>query len=352
MGSGSLLSGVYDDRLVAISILISMLAACATLDLAERVAAARSTTRVLWLYGGAVAMGIGIWSMHYVGMLAFHLPTTVLYDWPTVLLSLTAMLASGAALFIVSRETMGMGRTLVGSILLGGGIAAMHYIGMAAMRLRAMCVYSPGLVALSIASAVVISFAALKVAFASGHSPGRWGRRKVASGILLGLAIAIMHYLGMAAIRFKDRARLQWRSSTRNCDYALRCDCHHCRDDPLLGHVYMVSAVNRRMAEQAQQLIQSGGELHAIFNNLVDGILVMDRNNKLIQMNPAAQRILGLPDEIPSLDAVRNMFTMHSLDGSLLAAEEWPGERARHGDYVRDLEIEVRSSVHRECRDG
>jgi PAS domain S-box-containing protein len=343
MGSG--FTGLYDDRLVAISILISMLAACATLDLAERVSTARKTLRVLWLYGGAVAMGIGIWSMHYVGMLAFNLPTTVLYDWPTVLLSLfTAIVASGAALFIVSRETMGLGRALVGSVLLGGGIAAMHYIGMAAMRLRAARVYSPGLVALSIVLAVVISFAAVQVAFASGHRPGKWGLRKVGSGILLGLAIPITHYVGMAAMHFKNTPYFNGSLEHAIPISPFGVTVIIVATILFLGHVYMVSAVNRHIAEQAQQLIQSGGELHAIFNNLMDGILVMDKENKLIQMNPAAQRILGLPAEIPSLDAVRNMFTMHQPDGSLLPPDEWPGERARHGDYVRDLEIEVRSS--------
>ena len=80
-------------------------------------------------------MGIGIWSMHYIGMLAFRLPVPVQYDWPTVLLSLVAaILASAVALFVVSREQMGLVRALVGSLFMGGGIAAMHYIGMAAMR--------------------------------------------------------------------------------------------------------------------------------------------------------------------------------------------------------------------------
>src|SRR6266705_1862615 len=136
------LAGSYDDLLVALSIVIAILASYAALDLARRVTSAQGNTRHLWLTGGATAMGFGIWSMHYIGMLAFRLPVPVQYDWPTVLLSLmAAILASAIALFVVSREKMGMLSALLGSILMGTGIAAMHYIGMAAMRMGAMCHY-------------------------------------------------------------------------------------------------------------------------------------------------------------------------------------------------------------------
>ena len=111
-------------------------------------------------------MGLGIWSMHYIGMLAYSLPVPVLYDWPTVLLSLlAAILASGVALFIASRNAMRPLRTAMGGVLMGTGIAAMHYIGMEAMRLPAMCHYSPGLVILSVILAIVISLVALWLTF-------------------------------------------------------------------------------------------------------------------------------------------------------------------------------------------
>src|SRR5579863_2487548 len=152
------ITGSYDYRLVALSVLIAVLASYAALDLAGRVTFARGGVRLLWLGGGATAMGIGIWSMHYIGMLALRLPVLVEYDWPTVLLSLlAAILASAVALFVVSRRQMGLLRAMAGSLFMGTGIAAMHYIGMAAMRLPAMCHYSSGLVALSVLLAVVIS---------------------------------------------------------------------------------------------------------------------------------------------------------------------------------------------------
>ena len=103
--------GSYDYRLVALSVLVAVFAAFAALDLAGRTTAATGRVRLVWLAGGAIAMGAGIWSMHYIGMLAFSLPVPVLYDWPTVLLSLiAAIFASAVALFVVSRNTMGWPR--------------------------------------------------------------------------------------------------------------------------------------------------------------------------------------------------------------------------------------------------
>lgn len=148
-------------------------------------------------------MGLGIWSMHYMGMEAFRLPVPVRYDWPTVLLSMVAaILASAIALFVVSRKTMTMMSAIVGSLLMGGGIAAMHYIGMESMRLPAMCSYSLGLVVLSVALAVVISFVAMWLTFGLREQITAWSWRKSGSAVLMGLAIPVMHYVGMGAVSF------------------------------------------------------------------------------------------------------------------------------------------------------
>src|SRR5258708_6078121 len=160
------LIGSYNYALVALSVLIAMFASYAALDLAGRVTAASGWTRAVWLLGGAGAMGTGIWSMHYIGMLAFILPIPVAYHWPTVLLSLfAAIVASAVALYVVSRQKMGASRAVAGSVLMGAGIASMHYTGMAAMRLPATCQFNSFLVALSVMFAGLISLAALWIAF-------------------------------------------------------------------------------------------------------------------------------------------------------------------------------------------
>jgi len=197
-----MLQGSYDFRLVVLSVAFAMFAAYAALDLAGRVTAARHWARVLWLAGGASSMGLGIWAMHYIGMLAFTLPVPVLYHYPTVILSLLAAIAASAvALFTVSRERMGVAQHVVGSLFMGGGIAAMHYIGMAAMRLPAMMEYRWSLVGLSVALAIMISWVALRLAFqVRQDEPTTW--RKPISALVMGSAIPLMHYTGMWAVRF------------------------------------------------------------------------------------------------------------------------------------------------------
>jgi PAS domain S-box-containing protein len=198
-----ILTGSYDFRLVALSIIISILAAYVALDLAGRVTASRGFARMAWLIGGASAMGLGIWSMHYIGMLAFRLPVPVQYDWPLVLLSLlAAVAASGIALYLVSRSFVGRVRLIMGGVLMGGGIAGMHYIGMAAMRLSAMCRYSIPIVTLSVAIAIIIAFIALWLFFhfRDASTPGTVQR--LGSVLLLGAAVPTMHYTGMAAATF------------------------------------------------------------------------------------------------------------------------------------------------------
>jgi methyl-accepting chemotaxis protein len=199
----SVMSGNYDYGLVTLSVLIAIIASYAALDLAGRTRASRGARRWIWLSAGASAMGLGIWAMHYIGMLAFHLPVAVLYDVPTVILSLLAAIAASAvALFVVSRNKLTVLSAVTGSIVMGSGIAAMHYIGMAAMRLPAMHHYDSWLVALSVALAIVISLVALILTFLFRDEVKLSSWRKAGSAVLMGLAVPVMHYTGMAAATF------------------------------------------------------------------------------------------------------------------------------------------------------
>ena len=197
------LTGSYDYSEVARSVLIAIAASYAALDLAGRVTAARGRIRLAWLGGGATAMGIGIWAMHFKGMLAFHLPVPVEYHWPTVLASLlAAILASAVALYVASRQKLGLVDALIGSITMGAGIAGLHYLCMAAMRLPASTSYSPLLVACSILLAILFSLIALLMAFGL-RDETRWSvPRRLGSATVMGLAVSAMHYTGMAAAHF------------------------------------------------------------------------------------------------------------------------------------------------------
>ena len=198
----------YNYWLVALSLLIAVSAAYAALELAARMTNAEGTGRIYWLMGGATSMGVGIWSMHYVGMLALSLPIPILYNVPTVLLSAgLSIVASAVALLVVSRREMHTLQLLGGSIVMGAGISGMHYSGMAAMRLSAHCSYDARLVALSLLVAILVSLAALWIAFRlRNQSAGDLWIRLVAS-IVMGFAIAMMHYIGMAAMSFHPSER-------------------------------------------------------------------------------------------------------------------------------------------------
>ncbi len=207
ISANAVMTGSYDYGEVARSIVIAVAASYAALDLAGRVTAAHGQARLAWLTGGAIAMGIGIWAMHFKGMLAFCLPVSVEYHWPTVLASLlVAILASAVALYATSRQKMGLVDGLTGSIIMGGGIAGMHYIGLAAMRLPAITRFSPLLVSLSIFLAILFSLVALLMAF-DLREETRWtAMRRLGSALVMGAAISAMHYTGMAAATFMPSA--------------------------------------------------------------------------------------------------------------------------------------------------
>ncbi len=146
-------------------------------------------------------MGVGIWAMHYIGMLAFTLPVPVLYHYPTVIVSLLVAIAGSAvSLYTVSRARMGPVSCLAGSLAMAGGIIAMHYIGMDAMRLPAMMEYRWGRVSLSIVLGFATCLAALIIAYRLRQE--RSGYRKLISALVLGSAIPLIHYSGMWAVNF------------------------------------------------------------------------------------------------------------------------------------------------------
>jgi NO-binding membrane sensor protein with MHYT domain len=212
------LLATFDFRLVALSVVIAICASYAALDLVERITLAGSGSRMGWLTGGAIAMGTGIWSMHFTGMLAYHLPVEVYYHIPTVILSLVlAIVASFIALFVVCRPRIGVLHVIGGSVLIAAGICGMHYTGMDAMRLPAMHHWDQSFVLLSIAIALVVALAALGLA-----SLFRSGRRdnvlKTMCAMIMGFAICSMHYTAMAAVSFSAMTEIPDRTNAMSID--------------------------------------------------------------------------------------------------------------------------------------
>lgn len=196
----------YDPLLVALSYLIAVGASFTALDAASRVAFMEGRTRIAWLLGGAATMGMAIWSMHFTGMLAFSMAMPHGYDIALTFLSMVVAIAvSGGALAFVGGQTIAVRPWLVpiAGIIMGLGIAGMHYTGMAAMRMDATLSYDQGWFVASIVVAIVAAIGALALAFYfRQENRVMWSRRKFASALVMGFAICGMHYTGMAAARF------------------------------------------------------------------------------------------------------------------------------------------------------
>ncbi|WP_200917050.1 bifunctional diguanylate cyclase/phosphodiesterase [Jeongeupia sp. HS-3] len=198
-----MLSNSYNHVLVLFSLLVAILASYTALDMAGRVATSQGKAKRCWLAGGAFAMGLGIWSMHFIGMLAFSLPIPLGYDPVITFLSLLiAVAASAFALWLVCQNTLPWARLILGALLMGAGIASMHYSGMAAMRMLPGIHYIPSLFALSILIAVGASGAALWMAFRLRFGSPRVKLIRSGAAVVMGIAIVGMHYTGMAASQF------------------------------------------------------------------------------------------------------------------------------------------------------
>ncbi|PLC53101.1 hypothetical protein CR155_14980 [Pollutimonas nitritireducens] len=198
-----MLASAHNLVLVLPSILIAILASYTALGMAGRIAAARGRAAYGWLVGGACAMGIGIWAMHFVGMLAFSLPIPLGYDPVITALSLLIAIASSAfALWLVTHDSLPWHRLLAGALLMGSGIISMHYTGMAALRMSPGIQYIPSLFVASIAIAIGVSGIGLWMAFHLRRRSSHEGLLRVGAALIMGLAIAGMHYTGMAAAEF------------------------------------------------------------------------------------------------------------------------------------------------------
>ncbi len=215
----------YSLGLVLFSIVVATLGAYVAVEIAQRVRATHGRRRILWTCGGALALGLGIWSMHFVGMLALQLPVLIWYDALFIFLSAVAAIVGCAIAFIIfNRATVSRWLLVLASVFMGLAIAGMHYIGMAGMRMSAYVSFDPLIVAASLGVAIIFSFAALALTRNLIDTPMRpraW-LKKAGASLLLGFAVTGMHYTGMAAAQF-SKGPIDW-SPPRLCGSGGRTD--------------------------------------------------------------------------------------------------------------------------------
>jgi len=314
------LPGSYNYGLVALSVLIAILASYTALDLAGRVTAARGWARLTWLTGGAIAMGLGICSMHYIGMLAFSLPVPVRYFLPTVVMSLlAAIFASAVALYVASRQTMGPLPAAIGSIIMGSGIAGMHYIGMAAMRLSGECIYDMRLVSLSVVLAIVISLVALWLTFRLRGEMRGTGWRKIASALVMGAAIPVMHYTGMAAVSFAPSGvPADWSHALSISSLGVAAIT--IVTFMVLGVAILTSFLDRRFSAQTLELESSEARYRLLFERSLAGVYRITLEGRILDCNDAFSRIFGYASRAEHLAHAANDHYLGPADREAYSA--------------------------------
>ncbi len=209
----SMMEKSFSVGLVVLSVVVATMGAYVAIEIAQRVRATEGRRRVFWTYCGAVAMGLALWSMHFVGMLALTLPVLIWYDALLIFASALAALIAGAiAFFIFNRATVNWWTLGLASVFMGSAIAGMQYIGMASVRMNGQILYDPTFVGASVGIAMAVSFAALiltRKLIDAGLDKGAW-LRKVAASLLLGFAVAGMHYTAVSGAQF-TRGLPGWR---------------------------------------------------------------------------------------------------------------------------------------------
>jgi diguanylate cyclase len=288
---GASLPHRYNPWLMALSIAISILASYTALDISGRIRAAVGKTRHYWLAGGGFAMGLGIWSMHFIGMVAMHTQQPVTYDLSITLISvLPALAASGFALYMIARGDLTPRILALSGVLMACGIGAMHYIGMAAMQINPPFRYDATFFALSILVAVAASISALWIGFQqhSIDSLGKSATRKISSAVLMGLAIAGMHYTGMSATHILPAAGL---NTIEGLDPEYIAVIAGFATFMVLLLAYVVAFYDARLAviraEIAANLRDANAHLEARANSLAE------RMTAEIRRNAAQDRLLG-----------------------------------------------------------
>ena len=338
-----MLASSYNPLLVLLSLFVAILASYTALDMAGRVVTAHGRAALSWLIGGASAMGLGIWSMHFVGMLALNLPIPVGYDVGITLTSLAIGIgASMFALWLVSRRELPWPRLAGGALLMGAGVAGMHYTGMAALRMNPGIQYDPARFALSIVIAVLASGVALWIAFRLRRQSRRVRALRAGSAVVMGVAIVGMHYTGMSAASFP---------------FGSVCGAAHTGASAewlalviiivtlaVLAIALIISVLDLRMEARtallANSLAAANKELaylalHDNLTKLSNRVLLEDRLTQAIRTAEREKRRFALMFmDLDGFKAVNDVYGHHVGDLLLIDVAQRIGARVRQQDTV------------------
>ena len=325
-----MLATSYDSFIVIVSILVAMLASFTALDMAGRVVHSTGKVALVWLFGGGFSMGIGIWAMHFIGMLSMNMDMVMSYNASlTALSAAIAVCASIFALWLVCHSDLPWPRLAGGALILGSGVVAMHYTGMAALMFSPGIVWQWGWVGLSVIIALAASGAALWLAF--NLREGQTSRvtlLRIGAAVVMGFAIAGMHYTGMMAAEFPAHSHSVGQGVNSNWLAILVTVVTL----SILGITLLVSMLDARMQARTSILASSLAEanrelaqlaLHDNLTRLPNRILLEDRLEQAINKANREQTQFALMFmDLDGFKAVNDAFGHHIGDSLLVGVTE------------------------------
>ncbi|WP_288741251.1 MHYT domain-containing protein [uncultured Rheinheimera sp.] len=288
-----LLWGSYDLSLVLLSFLIAVFASAMAMQVtAQAISVSKRSLRLMMLGSGSIALGGGVWSMHFIGMLAFTLCTDVSYHFGITALSmLPSIAASWVALDLISKKHLSLPQLLLGGLLVGAGIGTMHYAGMAAMQMSVALRYDLAIFLLSILVAVVLAILALWIRFGLKRLNLAPHWLTLLSSVVMGAAISGMHYTGMAAARFVPPAGFQPDYQAGELPMVLAMGITF--TTLLLSSLVVAINLLLKYREASAAAKTNASRLLAMMDTAVDGIVTINTQGLIQGMNKAAEKILG-----------------------------------------------------------
>lgn len=319
----------YDQLLVVISFVVAILASYTALNMAGRVVGSTGIAARVWLTGGGIAMGIGIWAMHFIGMLAMDISMRLNYNLLQTALSMfIAIGASLFALWLVSRDHLRRRRLSTGAVILGTGIVAMHYTGMAALQVEPAIVWDMRWVALSVVIALLASLAALWLTFRLRRDAAQVALMRAGAAVLMGVAIAGMHYTGMKAAQFPMQVHMHHQGVNGSWLAVLVSVVAL----SILGITLLVSMFDARLQARTALLASSLAEanrelaqlaLHDTLTRLPNRVLLEDRLDQAINKADREGKLFALLFmDLDGFKAVNDAYGHDTGDKLLIAVTE------------------------------
>lgn len=293
----------WNINLIALSVLIAMFGSFVALSHAERMRESAGYQATAWMIAGGITLGMAVWSMHFIGMLAFHLPTPIAYDSLLTFLSvLPAIAAALLGFYLLQTPKLQLKKIVIGGFFMGIGIAVMHYAGMAALKMQPAITYHPTIFILSILIAITAATGALLIVYGGEKTGWHPLIQHLSGALIMGLAIAGMHYTAMAGAIFAPGSicsvgGLQIEPHTLALIVTSGCFI-------LFSGGGFANSLDRHLALDALKL--ANGQLEARQTELdiaasafevQEGVIVTDANNLILRVNKSFTHLTGYTAE-------------------------------------------------------